>query len=233
MRACHCSPERADELFGADVGSTLGRLLASLCDGDLAPLKALAEDDRAAMWCRQAALHAMAVRVVEEEGGRDELLAYLDTFREREAGVMRRDEWDFKREPCDLLTWATDVAFDIGPAPLLQNIRGWMEEGLIDPTVTGIKWYEKNAAKSVAECLAEVVEDENNRYIRDGLAMFAEWSCFDESADATPDDAADVRRAWPAEPARHVATLVRAAPKVGRNDPFTCGSSKKFKKCCG
>lgn len=25
----------------------------------------------------------------------------------------------------------------------------------------------------------------------------------------------------------------RAAPKVGRNDPCTCGSKKKYKKCCG
>ncbi len=29
------------------------------------------------------------------------------------------------------------------------------------------------------------------------------------------------------------APVVRASPKVGRNDPCTCGSGKKFKKCCG
>jgi preprotein translocase subunit SecA len=27
--------------------------------------------------------------------------------------------------------------------------------------------------------------------------------------------------------------VTRAAPKVGRNDPCSCGSGKKFKKCCG
>ena len=27
--------------------------------------------------------------------------------------------------------------------------------------------------------------------------------------------------------------VVREAPKVGRNDPCTCGSGRKFKKCCG
>lgn len=27
--------------------------------------------------------------------------------------------------------------------------------------------------------------------------------------------------------------ILRAAPKVGRNDPCTCGSEKKYKKCCG
>ena len=27
--------------------------------------------------------------------------------------------------------------------------------------------------------------------------------------------------------------IMRATPKVGRNEPCTCGSGKKFKKCCG
>ena len=27
--------------------------------------------------------------------------------------------------------------------------------------------------------------------------------------------------------------IVRETPKVGRNDPCTCGSQKKYKKCCG
>lgn len=28
------------------------------------------------------------------------------------------------------------------------------------------------------------------------------------------------------------ATHVRSIPKIGRNDPYVCGSGKKFKKCC-
>ncbi len=28
-------------------------------------------------------------------------------------------------------------------------------------------------------------------------------------------------------------TVVRNEPKIGRNDPCTCGSGRKFKKCCG
>ncbi|GFP76567.1 tetratricopeptide repeat protein [Clostridium fungisolvens] len=30
-----------------------------------------------------------------------------------------------------------------------------------------------------------------------------------------------------------VVTFVREEPKIGRNDPCTCGSGKKYKKCCG
>ena len=29
------------------------------------------------------------------------------------------------------------------------------------------------------------------------------------------------------------APYVRDTPKVGRNEPCSCGSGKKFKKCCG
>jgi len=29
-----------------------------------------------------------------------------------------------------------------------------------------------------------------------------------------------------------VEQFVRAAPKIGRNDPCPCGSGKKYKKCC-
>ena len=32
---------------------------------------------------------------------------------------------------------------------------------------------------------------------------------------------------------RHHETMVREEPKIGRNDPCTCGSGKKYKKCCG
>ena len=36
----------------------------------------------------------------------------------------------------------------------------------------------------------------------------------------------------PAEPAVAV-TQVRTEPKIGRNEPCTCGSGKKYKHCCG
>jgi len=30
-----------------------------------------------------------------------------------------------------------------------------------------------------------------------------------------------------------ITPIRRDKPKIGRNDPCTCGSGKKFKKCCG
>jgi len=41
----------------------------------------------------------------------------------------------------------------------------------------------------------------------------------------------DLRSQW-IENLRQSSTVVRAEPKVGRNDPCPCGSGKKFKQCC-
>ncbi len=44
-----------------------------------------------------------------------------------------------------------------------------------------------------------------------------------------PADALEGGRLFPGK----VETFRRETPKVGRNDPCTCGSGKKFKRCCG
>lgn len=38
---------------------------------------------------------------------------------------------------------------------------------------------------------------------------------------------------WFFRDGRLVQEPVRAEPKIGRNDPCSCGSGKKYKKCCG
>ena len=48
-------------------------------------------------------------------------------------------------------------------------------------------------------------------------------------ASAVPSDASSEDSPPPAKPQ----TIVREAPKVGRNDPCPCGSGKKYKQCHG
>ena len=231
LRAGHCSSERAEELFGDEVGEGLGRILASVCDGALEPLRALAEDRDAGLWCRYAALHAQVVRAVEGDAGRDEVFAYLEGLCDREADWLRRAGPGIDDDAAEFLSWAADVTCELGPAPLLEKIRGWIAEGLIDPTITGLDWFEQEAVKPVAQCLANAAEYDDNRYVGDALAEIASWHCYAKPAprQARPGPPRPAPAPiWPA-----VATTVRNTPKVGRNDPCPCGSGKKFKKCCG
>jgi len=59
-------------------------------------------------------------------------------------------------------------------------------------------------------------------------------SAFGAGAPADGKKASDVvSEAANAAEAQAKAKPVRTGPKVGRNDPCTCGSGKKYKNCCG
>lgn len=42
-----------------------------------------------------------------------------------------------------------------------------------------------------------------------------------------------IQRFWQARRKPSVETIKHEQPKIGRNDPCSCGSGKKFKQCCG
>ena len=58
----------------------------------------------------------------------------------------------------------------------------------------------------------------------------ASESAFAQERRAQPESFQEPRES---RPAASVKTVIRAAPKVGRNQPCPCGSGKKYKKCCG
>lgn len=62
-------------------------------------------------------------------------------------------------------------------------------------------------------------------------ARFAEL--FDRLSGRPEDDYDDDDRLADMPYEGEITPYVRAEPKVGRNDPCTCGSGKKYKKCCG
>lgn len=78
---------------------------------------------------------------------------------------------------------------------------------------------EKGGA-SDSEGVVEFVAD----YVMDGLKdEHRETAYFVKKDGSWLYDKGDVK----------AATVVRAAPKVGRNEPCPCGSGKKYKHCCG
>lgn len=76
------------------------------------------------------------------------------------------------------------------------------------------RYREKTSVKSAAGATTEAPKDQEHW----------EQAFFEKEAGE-----------WRFIDARGIRTgpYVREAPKTGRNDPCTCGSGKKFKKCCG
>lgn len=217
VRLGHHPEEVVEQLLGDTVTESYGRCLASVCDGDLAPLKDLVEDPAAAHWARHAALDAIMVRVLEGDASREELIAYLSQVGEGEAARLRKP--GVEANTFELIDSVISVATDIGAVELLEPIRGWFADGLSDPTIADLPWIERHISRSYEICRDEQL-GRGKDYVKSVKAEIGWWAGFNESG---PDRPKPVSTVVP----------VRQGPKVGRNDPCPCGSGKKYKKCHG
>lgn len=231
-----------EDLLGDHLTESLHRCMASMAQGDLSPLLALADDGHANVWARRAALRAMMVCVSEGDAQRDTVLAFLRDLGERLAARDRAGAATDSMDP-DLLTDVALVAARMGASDMLPVIRGWYDDGLIDTSITDLATLEELIAVPLEQGLY-ALRDMGHAYVNNPQREIAWWACFFQPGplgEADPWVSAEGRLAerpapaaapGPAAPAP-VPTPVRQSPKPGRNDPCHCGSGRKFKKCHG
>jgi hypothetical protein len=217
VRLGHHSEDVIEQLLGDTVTESYGRCLASVCDGNLAPLKALVEDSAAGHWARHAALEALMVRVLEGDASRDELVAYLIPLGEAEAARRRLPE--SKSQVFEFIDAVIAVATDIGAVEMLDQIRLWFGEELNDPMIADLDWTERHLARTFEACRDEQLS-RGKGYVQSVKREIGWWAGF---ANDTPTKTKPVPQV----------ISVRQGSKIGRNDACPCGSGKKYKKCCG
>jgi hypothetical protein len=206
-----------DGLLDDVVHESYGRCLASVCDADMAPLRALIEDGKASVWVRAAALSAWTIRVQESDAAFAEYVDYLRELGLRAAQRLR--DGQVEAEGAEMLTLVVSEATDVAARELLPLIRGWFDEGLVDTTFIDRRFVEQTMAQSPEQRQRQRVR-RNDTYITD-VAHELSWLYRPPEHSERP---------TPPPPVCHP---VRTEPKIGRNDPCPCGSGKKFKKCHG
>ncbi len=211
--------EQVDELFGDLLFETYNRAVASVCDGDLAPLIEIVEDEHTSVWVRTTLFDAWALRVIEGDAPAGPLEACLLAVGEREAARLRT-----RGVPGDdqgLLEALADTAAEISAERLRAPVLGWFDEQLIDTRYIGRAEFEAALATPIERHRQELRE-RGRSYLRDPQTEIGWWASYQEEP------------AWQPQRAQPVAgSLVRSAPKLGRNDPCPCGSGRKYKKCHG
>lgn len=110
------------ELTGDVITEDLGRMLASLCYGDLGPIKRLIEEPEDNEWVRSAALDALVDLYVEGQLERENIIDYL------------KELFLFKVEQKSSFIWRAMVntACDLYPEGLVEEIRRACVEGLVN-----------------------------------------------------------------------------------------------------
>ena len=212
------------DLAGDTVTEGLSQILASVYDGNPAPLRVLVESEQVNEFVRSAALDTFLVLEHTGQMPRAEVVEY---FRSLFHGKLQRTHsyaWDgFVCAVADL------------PAPeLLEEVRQAYADGLVDDTVADLAGIERDIAAPKPWLR------DRRHLITDAIAEMEWWASF-HPEDSWPKKLAKLQAPLPPPPtptppppSEYVAPQpVVRPPKIGRNDPCPCGSGKKYKKCCG
>lgn len=213
----HHSEDVLDIVMGDVITESYGRSLASVCDGNVAPLQALFENAQASHWARNAALEAWGVRVIEGDSARDDLLQYLMSRGDVEAARLRQT--DTVRNEFEVLDCIVSVAVDIAGVEMIERIDCWYADDLLDQSISEKEWVHEQM-RTTFDLVREQTLARGKGYVRDPETEMGWWSGFHDTPAKTKKPTATP------QPVRHDI-------KIGRNDPCPCGSGKKYKKCHG
>lgn len=207
--------EQLEMIMGDVITETYGRCLASVCDGNTAPLQAMFENQAISVWSRTAALIAWQVRVISGDNDRAPLLQFLQEQGEKLANQRRHES----EGDAILLETIVDVATALCANEMLGQINSWFDENLLDPQLSDRDWLNEHIhADFQASRLLELQHGKS--YISDVEKEMGWWPVFQEPEKQT------FRKTY----TQHT---IRKEAKIGRNDPCPCGSGKKYKKCHG
>jgi hypothetical protein len=212
------------DLFGDTITEGLSQILASVYDGNPAPLHGLVESEQVSEFVRSAALNTLLVLEHTDQMPRDTVLEYLRSL--LHAKLQRTPSYAWSSLVC--------VVADLPAPELLEEVRKAYAEGLVDDTVADLEGIERDMAAP------KPWRRDRRQLITDAIAEMEWWASFhpeDSRPKKLPRSEAPVLPSPPPDPdsdSEYVSPqpFVRE-PKVGRNDSCPCGSDKKYKKCCG
>lgn len=120
------------------------------------------------------------------------------------------------------------------------DYAAWCEGYVYGAQVGELNWFE--AADEFAPDLSEKMEvffllsgmlkEDAQKHKEPWLSSKEEEKAFAKAEEAFPATIHDIYRFWRAR-RNPPAPVRRESPRIGRNDPCSCGSGKKFKHCCG
>ena len=193
------------------VSDDRSSILASVCNGDIVPIKSLIENTSVFESARIDALISLQILVHEGILERKEVLEYFaELFQHK-----------LEKEPSPLWDHLVFETVQLHGKTLQEHIYTVLENGLVNPNF--ICREDVDDILSLPEDTVLAHSGYNCRGLVD-VNRFLGWLSPVEEA---------FRSHMSADDHPPASTYVREHPKIGRNDPCPCGSGRKYKKCCG
>lgn len=197
--------DRAERMCSDFATEDLARVLASLFDGDLTPIKQLVENSEVNEWVRGTSVRSLTILVLHDIVPRDEVIAY---FRELFTDKL-------ERAYAEVWNGLAVETMRLHPEELQDEVRQAFANGFADEGVIGLSAIEQALVANQEAHVAELHKDRHYALITDTIAEMEWWAAF---------------RPPPAKRMSKPTKFI--AQTVGRNLPCHCGSGKKYKKCC-
>lgn len=205
--------ETVFDITGDVITEDLGRILASVYDGDIAPVKKIIEDENIDEYIRSACLECLTTLVAVGIKTREEIVSYY----------TRLFHGGLKWEDSPIWDHLVCASADLHPEELYGDICKAYKEGLVSDCYISLKGVDIRKSKTIDAVLADLRNNHSHTLIADTIKEMEWWACFKNKS--KPSREISERPILPVEK--------RNSPKIGRNDPCSCGSEKKYKKCCG
>lgn len=218
--------------LGDFITEELWQVFYKLFQNDFSSLTSFIKNNRVELFVRSATSNAVSLIGRENSGKRDEVIAWysgLFDYFIANAGNKKI----VNRELVDML--AGD-AVDLKALELLPKIKQLFDDEIIETDSFSDSY--KDSEKRMKNKNAYIHELKISKDIFDLYDRLENYwnNISDQSNDhGKDDDYQGVRYSekGPANIFHSGETYTRTQPKVGRNEPCSCGSGKKYKKCCG
>ncbi|OGO80289.1 MAG: hypothetical protein A2Y21_02565, partial [Clostridiales bacterium GWC2_40_7] len=168
-------------LLGDAVTDDFKNILASVCDGNIEPIKRIIENSSLDEYVRTEALESLLILLNHGVVSREQLVFY---FKELFNGKLEVDYscvWDTLPRCCSL----------IHPAGLKGDIEKAVADGKVMEIIADLNLMNRQLKRSVKEVLDELKEDEDYSFIsEEDVYSLEEWvgriSCNEEDGDEYP-----------------------------------------------
>ncbi len=217
--------DELDAVLGDAITATAKKVIASVFDGDPAPLYELIRDVQADEFARAAGCEALAIVTLRGALAREEAARFL-----RACYTQLRPQ-DPQQECYVWSGWQEAIAV-LGLVELIPLVKEAFDRELVSEDWLAFSDFEEDIRNAVNGTPSRVLEHYDELF-GDTIQVLSSWYCYrdeylrDMERRRARGDAAPPPPAW--TPA---VSAVNPFRHIGRNDPCPCGSGKKFKKCC-
>lgn len=151
VRIASLPEEQAYDLLGDTITDDFGRILASVCDGNIEPIKEIIEAPSLEEYIRDQALGSLLILLNNGMVSREQLVFYFKELFNGKLEVDYSSVWDSLPRICSL----------IHPKGLEDDIRKAVADGKVMKIIADLDFMERQLHRPIGDVLDELKKDES------------------------------------------------------------------------